>query len=97
MGTSQSSENNQRIGFGIGQLVVIFLLLVLGWVVIQSFSYLFTRFVLRKLKTFGGVLGVVIVISGLYLSISVASGTFLFLPTLGTVEDKQTGRFNTIA
>ena len=96
MGVNQSSENKQRIGFGIGQLIVVFLLLILGWVVIQSFSYLFTRFVLEKLRTFGGVLGVVIVISGLYLSISIASGTFLFLPTLGTVEDKQTGRFDTI-
>jgi hypothetical protein len=94
MGLSQSRENQN--GIDITQLIVVFLLLVLGWIVISSFSYLFTRFVLRKLRTFGGVLGVVIVISGLYLSISIASGTFLFLPTLGTVEEKQNGRFDTV-
>lgn len=97
MGSTQSRRNeNQPIGIDISQLIVIFLLLVLGWVVISSWSYLFTRFVLQKLQTFGGVIGTVIVISGLYLSISVASGNFLFLPSIGTVENKSTGVATTI-
>lgn len=74
-----------------GELIVIFLLLLLGWLVITSWSFFFERLVLRRLKSLGAIFGTVIVMTGLYLSISMASGTFLFLPSLGSVEDFETG------
>lgn len=54
------------------------LILVLGWIVIMSWSYLFERFVLRKLKTFWAVFGVVIIISLFYISLALASNIFIF-------------------
>ncbi len=74
MGFSQSKE------IKLGDLIILFILLVFGWIVITSFSYLFTRFLLDKLRTFWGVLGVVIVLSCLYLALSLATNTFLFYP-----------------
>lgn len=80
MGQSQTKQQT-FLGYEItvGELIVIFLLLILGWIVILSWGFLFETYVLRKLRTFGGLLGLVIVISGLYLSISLASGNFAFL------------------
>jgi len=60
------------------KLLYFILILVLGWIVIMSWSYLFERFVLRKLKTFWAVFGVVIIISLFYVSLALASNIFIF-------------------
>jgi len=76
---SQPTRTLTPVNLTFRQLVVIFLLLILGWLVILSWGFLFETYVLKKLRTFGGLLGLVIVISGLYLSISFASENYAFV------------------
>ena len=80
MGNSASQDSNNR-NFSWTDVLVSFLLILVGWFAIVTFSALFTRFVLDRISFGWALLLLALLISILYILISVASGRFALLFT----------------
>lgn len=78
-GTGNSSER-QSIPWK--EIFVSFAIIIIGFLAVWSFGFLFTEYVLKEIDSGLALLAFSIVLSLLYVSISVASGNFLYLPRI---------------
>lgn len=67
-------------------IIIFTIIIMIGWLVISSVQYLFERFVLNKIVSFWGIVGMIVLLMILYYLVIKASGSGIYLfPTLATV------------
>lgn len=65
----------------IGKAILILVLIIIAWLAISTVDFMWTKYVLFKIRSIWALFFLAILVGALYLSLSAATNTFLFIPS----------------